>query len=123
MKARFEFNMPESCRSCMLLSVNRVLRFEAIKPAIPPGRTSIHHVPHGCIIATAELVGCQQIQCHNHKFARIGTNLDVVTGDELLFGDFTTDRYAWEFANMTMLPEPIPARGGQRIWNWEKSQL
>ncbi len=41
-----------------------------------------------------------------------------IEGDELLFGDWTPGRYAWEFANMTMLPEPIPAKGGQRLWNW-----
>lgn len=92
----------------------------------------------GCIIATAELVNCWHIVYHP------GTNIDkakhihigaesltndkhhpdfgkyiVPTEQEIMFGDWTPGRYAWELANVKMLPEPIPAKGKQRLWEWE----
>lgn len=83
--------------------------------------------PKGEIIATAELVGIYKIVSRtqvdgNPIEAAIEKNGEriSITGDELLFGDWTPGRYAWEFVNMTMLPEPIPAKGAQGIWNWER---
>lgn len=98
-------------------------------------------LPLGYIIATAELVDCLRIV--NNP----GTNIDIAkhipigaesltndkhhpdfgkyivpTEQEKLFGDWTPGRYAWEFANMKMLPKPIPAKGHQRLWNWEVMQ-
>lgn len=82
-------------------------------------------LPHGAIIAKCELVECHRMQIDpkTHRIALYNShgNLTSVSlcSKEILFGDWTHGRYAWEFANMTMLPEPIPAKGGQRIWNWE----
>lgn len=98
---------------------------------------ALNKMPVGCIVATAELVNCWHIVCNP------GTNIDIAkripigaesmtnnkhdsdfadyfvpTDLEMLFGDWTPGRYAWEFANMTMLPEPIPAKGSQGFWNW-----
>ena len=39
--------------------------------------------------------------------------------DELALGDYTPGRYAWKLANVKKLPEPIPAKGRQGLWNWE----
>ena len=119
--------------------------WEAIKSIIDRVRAALgiidpDDLPRGCIIATAELVNCWHIVYHpgpNVDIAKhipIGAELDVPrkhpdfgryivpTEQEMLFGDWTPGRYAWEFANMKMLPEPIPAKGGQRIWNWEATQ-
>lgn len=38
---------------------------------------------------------------------------------ELSFGDYTPGRFAWVLEDVIMLPEPIPAIGHQRLWNWE----
>ncbi len=92
----------------------------------------------GCIIATAELVNCWHIVHHP------GTNIDIAkhipigaesmtndkhapdfgdyfvpTEQEMMFGDWTPGRYAWEFTNVKMLSEPILAKGKQRLWEWE----
>lgn len=90
----------------------------------------------GSIIATAELVNCWRIVYHpgpNVDFAKhipIGAELDVPkkhpdfgryivpTETELLFGDWTPGRYAWELANTKMLPKAIPAKGAQGLWEW-----
>ncbi len=99
---------------------------------------SFEELPFGGIIATAELVDCLHIVYHP------GTNIDkaklipigaesltndkhhpdfgkyiVPTEQEMLFGDWTPGRYAWELANVKMLAEPVPAKGRQRLWNWE----
>jgi len=85
-------------------------------------------LPYGCVIATAELVECWRIVYHpgldvnRAKNIPIGGELNVPyhhphfgdiivpTNEELLFGDWTPGRYAWELANVKLLPEPIPAR-------------
>lgn len=94
-------------------------------------------LPLGCVIATAELVDCVEIYKRGDKHGNIPleyadqTWLDYsrgdgwrddrqVIGDELVLGDWTPGRYAWEFANMKLLPEPIPVRGQQGLWNWRK---
>lgn len=94
-----------------------------------PDIYSFDKLPRGCVIALAELVECWEITANGHtngsdKAAHIvggvyGGKANIVEGREILFGDWTPGRYAWEFANMTMLPEPIPTKGMQRIWNWE----
>jgi hypothetical protein len=69
-------------------------------------------IPLGTVIATAELVDCHEI---TYSFRCTKINFT----DEEYFGDFTIGRYAWEFANMNLLKEPIPAKGMQGLWNWE----
>jgi hypothetical protein len=92
----------------------------------------------GCIIATAELVNCWHIVHHP------GTNIDIAkhipigaesmtndkhapdfgdyfvpTEQEMMFGDWTPGRYAWELTNVKILSEPILAKGKQRFWEWK----
>ncbi len=38
---------------------------------------------------------------------------------ERSFGDFSPGRYAFILENAKLLPQPIPARGIQGLWNWE----
>lgn len=40
-------------------------------------------------------------------------------GREYVFGDYTPGRYAWILEDVKQLPEPIPAKGHQGLWNWE----
>lgn len=42
--------------------------------------------------------------------------LDV--SDQVTFGDFGHDRYAWVLSDSRRLSEPIGAVGGQKIWRW-----
>lgn len=100
----------------------------------------LHHrqFPLGAIIATAELVNCWRIVYHPGvdidvaKNIQIGAELEgldkhcpdfaryiVPTQQEMLFGDWTPGRYAWELANVQVLETPIPCGGKQGLWNWE----
>lgn len=86
-------------------------------------------LPTGKIIATAELVECWKITDNGHtngsplaariEGGRYGGKTNVVEGKEIFFGDWTPGRYAWELANIQLLPVPIPAKGAQRLWNWD----
>ena len=92
-----------------------------------PGENHYDGLPYGAVIATAELVGC-------HKIVRYGGRgcastdpgwlvsedgqIYEPTEQEILFGDWTPGRYAWELANVQMLPEPVLVRGQQGLWNW-----
>jgi len=79
---------------------------------------------YGAVVATAELVGCYPIDmlagelCLRLRIA--GRN---ISDDEIMFGNFEPGRYAWELRDVRKLPEPIPARGRQGLWEWDDSAL
>ena len=84
---------------------------------------------YGAIIASAELIGCWLIydctSSYGTGYGAKGIRADgglIITPCcvEYQFGNFTTGRYAWEFSNMTLLPDPIPAAGRQGLWNWHE---
>lgn len=119
---------------------------DAVVSALWPGTTdpcaivdNWDEFPKGEIIATAELVNCWHIVYHpgtNVDIAKhipVGAELDVPmkhpdfgryivpTEKEMLFGDWTPGRYAWELTNVKLLPKPIRAKGAQGLWNWDES--
>lgn len=40
--------------------------------------------------------------------------------EEYAFGDFSDGRFAWRTRMLEVFKEPIPARGLQGLWNWER---
>lgn len=82
----------------------------------------------GCVIATAELVGCHKMVLHGGRgmsssspgWLETDRGIYEPSEQELLFGDWTPGRYAWELRNVKMLDTPVPAKGKQRIWEWEE---
>jgi len=79
-------------------------------------------LPKGEVIVTCILRDCLkvtgEIGCPGHKSPILENGL-VITGNEFYFGDYTTGRYAWILEDIQPLPEPIPAKGMQGLWNWE----
>lgn len=63
--------------------------------------------PLGCIVATVTL----------HDVLPIDEFL-IVSEVQERYGDFTPGRFAWVLADIKRLPEPIPAVGHQRLWEW-----
>ncbi len=89
--------------------------------------TDFRVLPLGCVIATAELVGCWKIDSIQELSSapwETGYWDDQwrwydVSEREIMFGDWTPGRYAWEIKNVNLLDKPIPAKGQQGLWNWE----
>lgn len=77
-------------------------------------------LPRSSIIATADLIGCHKIGTVMGEAViwRTDTEFEVISDREFLLGNFTPGRFAWEFANMQLLAEPIPTKGRQGLWNW-----
>lgn len=42
---------------------------------------------------------------------------------ELSFGDYTPGRYAWILQDVQMLEKPVPAKGMQRLWEWDEGKV
>ena len=85
-----------------------------------PGGFNCHP---GCIVATCNLVGCYPIiqQDTDCEIAIVdaGDHHIVIAGNEYYFGDYTPGRYAWMLSDIKAIV-PIPAKGFQRLWNWDE---
>lgn len=88
------------CMRLLLRSTIKLLRLEDL--------------PLGKVVATAELIACHEV---TPEF------VESLSPYERMFGDFTIGRYAWEFKDMTPLEDPVPAKGGQLLWNWNPGLL
>jgi len=64
-------------------------------------------LPRGCIVAVAQLVGCERIWPST-----------VPPEPERSFGDYTAGRWAWALEDVRALAEPVPARGALGLWEW-----
>lgn len=93
------------------------------------GMGVLQNLPLGAVVATAELVECWRIDTTRpitgdlifvNEKGETKSFADE-TGAEILFGDFTRGRYAWELKNVKTLENPIPAKGMQGLWEWEGS--
>jgi len=71
-------------------------------------------LPVGCIVATCELVDCQPVEDVFHFLYK--HNME----HETYFGDYSAGRFAWRLDDVQQLDTPIPVRGEQRLWEWEK---
>lgn len=65
----------------------------------------------GCIVAIANLSDCIKITPEY---------ISTLSDDELALGDYTPGRYAWKMTDIKKLDMPIPVKGRQGLWNWEK---
>lgn len=95
------------------------------------GIVNLDDLPRGNIIAVANLVDCLRVEKMSDTVALL-TN--EYTGSlsykaiairkssrEYAFGDYTPSRFAWQLENVHRLAEPIPAKGAQRLWNWDET--
>jgi hypothetical protein len=79
--------------------------------------------PFGKVVATAKLVACEKIISDEkyHHMACLKSGRDIV-GNEYHFGDYTPGRYAWILDDIQALPEPVPAKGMQGLWEWKEDK-
>ena len=107
-------------------------------PLSPEGHTPSLVLPLGAVVATCELVdvvpmvGWDNVNHGHNKYLRIGmTEGDLIISNNASgrfmdvtaqkpYGDFAPGRFAWLLNKIKPLPEPIPTRGRQGLWNWEE---
>lgn len=93
-----------------------------------PGFLLPEDYPTGAVIAVADLVECWEV-IGESDVPELGTRIlrdssgsrmfGITQGTkEFMFGDYTVGRYAWELTNVRQI-DPIPAKGQQRLWNWD----
>lgn len=70
------------------------------------------HSRFGAIIGTVEIVDCVPIE------RLYGTEYD--TPLERAVGDWSPGRYGWILKDPVIFETPIPAKGSQGFWNWDK---
>lgn len=99
---------------------------------------TLDELPRGAVIATADLVNVWRIVYHpgtdvdkakhiplgaeslsTDKNAPDFADYFVPTEKEIALGHWVPGNYAWELQNVKILPEPIPAKGKQGLWDWE----
>ena len=78
-------------------------------------------LPLGAVIGTVEIVECAKVVRRTYDSAVLESGR-IITGRELLFGDYRPERYAWKLRNPEMFKTPVPARGHQGFWKWDERQ-
>lgn len=110
---RFDFTFDTSWRSALNLGT--------------PARGSWwEELPYGALIATCELVDCRPTESfsldvlHTSEIRRTELRaLGIFAWSEHEMGDFSAGRYGWVLEDVRALPEPLPCRGLQGLFNVE----
>lgn len=88
--------------------------------------------PLGAVVAIARLAACvpmaermpAQDACPWPTLVRwrgFGSAEFVQTyADQIPYGDFAPGRWAWLLYDIEKLPEPVPAKGFQKVWRWSR---
>ena len=88
--------------------------------AEPPISTMYCAYPLGCVLAICRLVNVLPVEVVDNSNNVFGVSLEPLSERERAFGDYSPRRYAWILEDVVQFPEPIPAKGAQQLWNWER---
>ncbi|WP_028590339.1 ASCH domain-containing protein [Paenibacillus massiliensis] len=106
-----------------------------IKAALARHGYTVDNLPTGAVVAICDLKECWSISrlsgwgefvtppvqlTADNNPRTITWSGKVENNKEYLFGNYDDGRFAWEMAEVLQLTEPIPAKGQQGMWNWEK---
>jgi len=75
--------------------------------------------PLGALVAIAELVDClptKEIALYSEPVSKLNMNRSEFER-ELALGNFTPGRFGWVLAHVRELPEPLPYRGRQGLFD------
>ncbi|MCI3923163.1 ASCH domain-containing protein [Paenibacillus sp. TRM 82003] len=78
-------------------------------------------LPTGVIMASCRIVDCVKIIDNNGAFAVIEDGR-TIAGIDSQIGGYVPGHYMWEIRDMTILPEPIPAKGKLGFWDYFPSE-
>lgn len=94
-------------------------REESIRKVLAEHGYTADNLPVGAILAIVTLNRClKSVDTWTDGYEL--ENGELVCSPEYEFGNFTPGRYAWELTDVQQLSAPIPAKGMQRLWNWDE---
>ncbi|WP_010501348.1 ASCH domain-containing protein [Paenibacillus elgii] len=96
--------------------------YEPIKLTLAKHGYTADNLPTGAVLATSVLDQCWSISPNDNGkiYLGFGSMFWIYEdSNEYNFGFFDVGRYAWLLTDIKKLPEPIPAKGQQGLWNWE----
>ena len=96
---------------------------KALTSDVYPRGYNRDYLPRGAIVATCKLVACVRVIGNIDDEQADLENGMTVKGNEYAFGDYSLGRYAWILEDIQALPEPIPAKGMQGLWEWKEGDL
>ena len=73
----------------------------------------IFELPYGCVVAVGHLI---EVFPTDEYWFRLNVKMK-----DLELGDWSKGRFAWDIAEVKALEPPIPIRGFQGLWEWDKS--
>ncbi len=78
--------------------------------------------PTGAILGKTNLLDCRSTnEASSFEVLGVRQALPPPVGDnEYTFGNYGPDRWMWLTEGAEAFPQPIPARGHQRLWRWER---
>lgn len=74
------------------------------------GHHDVAKLPSGVLLCTTDLWACVPVD----EMA-----IGELSETEKLCGNYSSGRFAWCLKDAKPLPEPIPARGRQGLWEWQ----
>lgn len=78
-------------------------------------------LPLGAVVAVVTVADCRPTGRTLSSYPFAPEWLPEEGSPERAFGDYRPGRYGWFLENILRLPEPVPAKGRQGLWNWEPS--
>lgn len=88
-------------------------------------RSELAGVPHGCVIAIAELTACvslaevQKFCADRPYFASGGCKKSGRTWQAILLHEHAEGPICWVLRDVRKLEFPVPCKGAQGLWEWE----
>ncbi len=83
------------------------------------GITSPKQLPTGCLLSICQLFDCVKMVSDPNSQHGVKVQGYKLSDREYSFGHYAPGRFAWITANNKRLPEPIPARGMQKLWDYD----
>lgn len=75
------------------------------------------NLPTGVIIGVCHLLNCIKVIENNITWAVLEDGR-IISGNDLLLGDYRVGGYAWEVSHMKVLKEHISAKGELGLWEY-----
>ena len=73
-----------------------------------------NHLPLGAVLCIVRLVDIVPVE----DVVKLAESDWRIKNEELDFGNYQPDRYAWKLEMVKVSPEPVPVKGAQGLWEW-----